>query len=161
VLSGGVSEGDRDLVPRILTQAGVNCVFHKVQLRPGKPLWFGVRRDAAGRTLVFGLPGNPVSGLVCCRLFVIPALHALAGRLAAWDGDARMANLSNEFVLRGGRPTYWPGRRGSSHQDVTALDWLGSADPFALARSDCLIFFAEGNRTYAAGERVPVISLDG
>ncbi len=66
IITGGVSAGQRDLVPATLEAIGVRRVFHKVRLKPGKPLWFGVgpsRGERAG-TLVFGLPGNPVSGLV-------------------------------------------------------------------------------------------------
>ena len=71
VLSGGVSAGVLDLVPQVLQELGVEQIFHKVNLKPGKPLWFGVNADT--QTLVFGLPGNPVSSLVCCELFVRPA----------------------------------------------------------------------------------------
>jgi len=79
---GGVSAGQRDLVPATLEAIGVRPVFHKVRLKPGKPLWFGVgppRAESAG-TLVFGLPGNPVSGLVGFLLFIRDALSVLAGK---------------------------------------------------------------------------------
>src|SRR5262245_34200196 len=76
LLTGGVSVGDYDLVPAALATAGVERVLHGVSLQPGKPLWFGVR----GTTLVFGLPGNPVSALVNAALFVRPALRKLSGR---------------------------------------------------------------------------------
>ena len=75
VSSGGVSVGPHDLVRRILAELGVEEDFWGVAVRPGKPLAFGVR----GRTLVFGLPGNPVSALVGVELFVRPALLALQG----------------------------------------------------------------------------------
>ena len=75
VTSGGVSVGPHDLVRRVEAQLGVEEVFWGVAIRPGKPLAFGVR----GRTLVFGLPGNPVSALVGSQLFVRPALLALQG----------------------------------------------------------------------------------
>ena len=78
VLSGGVSAGVLDLVPSVLAEAGVVEVFHKVNLKPGKPLWFGVRGD----TLVFGMPGNPVASLVCFELFVRPAIARNARRSA-------------------------------------------------------------------------------
>jgi molybdopterin molybdotransferase len=73
VLSGGVSMGKFDLVPKVLRQLGVRQVFHKVAQRPGKPLWFGI--GSRGQA-VFGLPGNPVSTLVCLLRYVIPALAA-------------------------------------------------------------------------------------
>jgi molybdopterin molybdotransferase len=75
VTSGGVSVGPHDLVRRIESELGVEEVFWQVAVKPGKPVAFGVR----GRTLVFGLPGNPVSSLVGCELFVKPALRALQG----------------------------------------------------------------------------------
>jgi molybdopterin molybdotransferase len=75
ITSGGVSVGPHDLVRRIERELGVEEVFWGVAVKPGKPLSFGVR-DA---TLVFGLPGNPVSSLVACALFVVPALRALQG----------------------------------------------------------------------------------
>jgi molybdopterin molybdotransferase len=75
VTSGGVSVGPHDLVRRIEADLGVEEVFWRVAVKPGKPIAFGVR----GGTLVFGLPGNPVSSLVCFELFVRPAVLALQG----------------------------------------------------------------------------------
>ena len=75
ITSGGVSVGPHDLVRRIERELGVEEVFWGVAVKPGKPLSFGVR----GSSLVFGLPGNPVSSLVACALFVVPALEALQG----------------------------------------------------------------------------------
>ena len=75
VSSGGVSVGPHDLVRSVGAALGVDEVLWGVAVKPGKPLWFGVR----GRTLVFGLPGNPVSSLVCFELFVRPAVLALQG----------------------------------------------------------------------------------
>ncbi len=71
ILSGGVSKGKADHVPGVLARLGVDVLFHYVSQRPGKPMWFGM---APGRKPVFALPGNPVSALVCCRHYVIPAL---------------------------------------------------------------------------------------
>lgn len=75
VVTGGVSVGPYDLVPRILKEAGVRRVFHKVAIKPGKPTYFGV----ADGTLVFGMPGNPQSGFVIFKLLVEGALAVLAG----------------------------------------------------------------------------------
>jgi molybdopterin molybdotransferase len=73
--TGGVSVGGHDLVREIERELGVREVFWRIALKPGKPLSFGIRGD----TLVFGIPGNPVSVLVCFELFVRPALAALQG----------------------------------------------------------------------------------
>lgn len=72
ILSGGVSMGKADYVPAVLTELGVEVVFHKVSQRPGKPMWFGI--GPKGQR-VFALPGNPVSALVCCRQYVVPSLQ--------------------------------------------------------------------------------------
>src|SRR5262249_22274153 len=69
LLSGGVSAGKLDLVPEVLAELGVRQVFHKVRIKPGQPLWFGVAVAGGVRCCVFGLPGNPVSSMVCCELF--------------------------------------------------------------------------------------------
>ena len=73
LISGGVSAGVKDLVPGVLAELGVSEQFHKVRIKPGKPLWFGVSERPGRNTLVFGLPGNPVSTLVSYRLFVAPS----------------------------------------------------------------------------------------
>jgi molybdopterin molybdotransferase len=97
VTSGGVSVGPHDLVRRVEAELGVEEVFWQVAVRPGKPVAFGVR---AG-TLVFGLPGNPVSSLVSCELFVKPALLALQG--AAEPGPLFAAGRLGETVARNER----------------------------------------------------------
>lgn len=76
ILSGGVSMGKADYVPEVLGKLGVEVVFHKISQRPGKPMWFGVGPNGQA---VFALPGNPVSTLVCCRQYVIPALESASG----------------------------------------------------------------------------------
>lgn len=88
VLSGGVSMGKADYLPEVLDALGVEVVFHKVSQRPGRPLWFGT--GPTGQA-VFALPGNPVSTLVCCRQYVIPALDAAAGLKEAPPDFAALA----------------------------------------------------------------------
>lgn len=76
VLTGGVSVGDYDLVKDVLMEAGVKMIFWKVKIKPGKPIFFGKK----GKTLVFGLPGYPVSAMVTFQLFVQPAILAMLGQ---------------------------------------------------------------------------------
>ncbi|MFP6900978.1 MAG: molybdopterin molybdotransferase MoeA [Opitutales bacterium] len=76
LLSGGVSKGERDYVPGVLAEYGVETCFHWVRQWPGKPLWFGRR---SGGPLVFGLPGNPLSALTCFHRYVKTVLRGLAG----------------------------------------------------------------------------------
>src|SRR5262249_31382256 len=146
VLSGGVSAGVLDLVPRVLAELGVEQVFHKVNLKPGKPLWFGMRRGHS-TTLVFGLPGNPVSTLVCFELFVRPAIRQLSGCAAIRSG-AIEARLTQEFMHKGGRPTYYPARLEEGGATVTPLAWQGSADLRAFATANALIHFPGGDQHF-------------
>jgi molybdopterin molybdotransferase len=76
VLSGGVSMGQFDFVPSVLTELGAKLVFHKVAQRPGRPMWFGL---SARRKPIFALPGNPVSTLVCATRYLLPALRQASG----------------------------------------------------------------------------------
>jgi len=95
VLSGGVSMGEADFVPQVLAELGVKKVFHKVSQRPGKPMWFGT---GPNKQVVFALPGNPVSALVCCRQYVLPALLQATGR----------KNLPQETVILNEAITFSP-----------------------------------------------------
>jgi molybdopterin molybdotransferase len=88
VSSGGVSVGPHDHVKPALAALGVREVFWRVNQKPGKPLWFGVAESGA---LVFGLPGNPVSSLVCFELYVRPALLAMQGAAVPPRAVARLA----------------------------------------------------------------------
>lgn len=160
VLSGGVSAGILDLVPGVLAELGVEQVFHKVNLKPGKPLWFGTRKAAAPRqqeTLVFGLPGNPVSSLVCFELFVRPAIDHLSGRKT--PSRVITAQLAAEFFHRGERPTYQPGSLDQDGKRVTPLAWKGSADLRTLASANSLICFPSGDHSHAVGETVRVMLI--
>jgi molybdopterin molybdotransferase len=80
VLSGGVSMGQFDFVPSVLEELGAKLVFHRIEQRPGKPMWFGV--SARGKP-IFALPGNPVSTLVCATRYLLPALRDASGAMPA------------------------------------------------------------------------------
>ena len=75
ILSGGVSMGDADYVPKVLKELGVQQIFHRIAIKPGKPIWFGVHKTK--NTAVFGLPGNPLSCQVTFKLFVETYLRNL------------------------------------------------------------------------------------
>ena len=143
VLSGGVSAGMLDLVPSILQDSGVEQVFHKVKVKPGKPIWFGTRTDGNKTSYVFGLPGNPVSSLVGFELFVKAAVRCLFGNTNILTPNSA-AKLTEPHEARGDRPTYWPGcwvRSDESTRLVKPLRWMGSSDLRALGFADVLIFF--------------------
>ena len=110
VSSGGVSIGPHDLVRRVASELGVGEVFWRVAVKPGKPISFGVR----GETLVFGLPGNPVSTLVGFELFVRPALRALEGERDPGP-RFRQATLAR------------PVRRNDARDELVRARWRGGA----------------------------------
>lgn len=163
LVSGGVSAGVKDLVPGILAELGAEQVFHKVRMKPGKPLWFGVRATGEQRSLVFGLPGNPVSTFVSYLLFVRPALRALAG--GNLEGEtASKGQLTASLSHRGGRPTYYPCRRcesagPSSPALVEPLAWRGSSDLAALTKADCLAALPAGDCELPPGSEVEILPL--
>jgi molybdopterin molybdotransferase len=175
VLSGGVSAGKLDLVPGVLQELGVVPHFHKVHLKPGKPVFFGTAdlppeaggeggksspARLAGPTLVFGLPGNPVSSLVCFELFLRPALLSLAGRPddPAWV----RARLAVDFPYRTDRPTYHPARLHCDEQgwSVQPVPWFGSADLRAFLDANALLVLPEGDQVHRAGQLYDVLRLD-
>ena len=162
LLSGGVSAGDLDLVPEILRQCGVEKVFHKVRLKPGKPVWFGrlARGDGEAGTLVFGLPGNPASSLVCFELFARPAIQILAGLPRdVWHLPRAMAVLTAVAKAAPDRPVYLPCRIGHVDGELTAtpLPWTGSSDLLGLAEAQGLIALPAGGGRFEAGTEVEVV----
>ncbi len=89
ILSGGVSMGKADYIPQVLRNLGVKVIFHKVSQSPGKPLWFG--KGPEGQ-LIFALPGNPVSALICCRQYVLKSLLCASGSLKSIPEYAKLTS---------------------------------------------------------------------
>jgi molybdopterin molybdotransferase len=161
LVTGGVSAGVMDLVPSVMAELGVGQIFHKVHMKPGKPLWFGNREAEGKRTLVFGLPGNPVSTLVSFQLFVKPALAALAGSPFEAPRPIR-GQLTAGTKHRGDRPTYHPCRleRGQQGGDaVEPLVWRGSADLAAFTDANGLMILPAGDYELAVGTPVDALPL--
>lgn len=165
LITGGVSAGKHDLVPGTLEALGVQARFHKVRLKPGKPLLFGIgpgrSHDRPG-TLVFGLPGNPVSGVVCFLLFVRPALARLNGRDAPESPLPRYP-LAFPFSHRGDRPTYHPCRLVTQPEGLTKiepLEWAGSADLRTVARADGFAAFPAGDADYPSDAPISYLPLN-
>ena len=157
VTSGGVSVGPHDLVRAIEAELGVDEVFWRVAVKPGKPVSFGVR----GRTLVFGLPGNPVSSLVGFELFVRPAVLALQGhadplprfepgRLAA----AARRNPARDELVRA--------RTRAGDDGAVELEPLAGQESHMIARAaaaDALVFLPRGEGELEAGAPVRYLRL--
>jgi molybdopterin molybdotransferase len=158
LLSGGVSAGKLDLVPEVLHELGVRPHFHRIRMKPGKPLFFGTHDQA----LVFGLPGNPVSAFVCFELFVRPALRRLCGDQNASPPRVR-SRLAQDFSTRNDRPTYHPAwldqaEDGAWH--VRASAWFGSPDQRGLLQSNALLELPAGDLQWREGEWIDVIRVD-
>jgi len=148
ILSGGVSMGKFDLVPKVLAALGVEQVFHRIAQRPGKPMWFGIGREGQS---VFGLPGNPVSTLVCLARYVIPAIAAAMG--AKRREPERLALLSP--VSCQAPLTYF--MPVTIVQDDWGRSWAdpspthGSGDFLSLAGTDGFVELPPGPNTYSKG----------
>lgn len=152
VLSGGVSVGPHDHVKPALAALGVEQRFWRVDLQPGKPTWFGAR----GATLVFGLPGNPVSSYVTYLLFARPALRRLQGAVPALP-PREQARLAQE-VPRRRRTQALRVRLEARSGELTATPTgpQGSHVTASLLGADGLAFVGAGDDAVAAGELVPV-----
>jgi molybdopterin molybdotransferase len=156
VTSGGVSVGPHDLVRRILAELGVEEVFWGVAVKPGKPVAFGVR----GRTLVFGLPGNPVSSLVGCELFVRPALLALQG--ASTPGPVFREGRLAAAVERNAQRDELLRARTLPSDDGIVLEPVAGQESHMIVRAagaDALVLAPRGEGRLAAGERVRYLAL--
>jgi molybdenum cofactor synthesis domain-containing protein len=156
VTSGGVSVGEKDLVKGTMLELGVEQVFWGVKFKPGKPLFFGVRDGAS----VFGLPGNPVSAMVCFELFVRPALAKMMGREER--GRPRVQVYFEEEVRNHFGRTH--AMRVSLEQ--TERGWLarsvgaqGSGLVSSLTKADALALIGPESEGVRAGETVEAIVL--
>ena len=128
---GGASVGDHDLVGEVAQAKGMNRAFYKVAMRPGKPLMAGHMGTAA----MIGLPGNPVSAMVCGHIFVLPVLRKLLG-LAAAPAPRRNARLANSLMPNGAREHYMRARVDAD--GVYVFDRQDSALLTVLADANCL-----------------------
>jgi molybdopterin molybdotransferase len=153
ILSGGVSMGKADYVPQVLAALGVRQVFHGISQRPGKPMWFGM---GSRQQAVFALPGNPVSTLVCCRQYVLPALFAASGRTL----EPRLhAVLSATFTFEPKLTCFLPVRLSSRDDGVvvaTPAPTNTSGDFTSLSGTAGYVELAQEQNVFAAGLSVPL-----
>lgn len=157
VSSGGVSAGEADFLPRLVRELG-KVYFWKVRIKPGMPFLFG----QVGGALLFGLPGNPVSGFATCLTLVRPALEAMSGAVPA--GSVLRARLRVGIHKRHARAEFQRARLACDEQAVvwaTPHAKQGSGMLRGVAEADALILLPEGERTFAAGDVVDVLPLPG
>jgi molybdopterin molybdotransferase len=156
VTSGGVSVGPHDLVRRVEAELGVEEVFWRVAVRPGKPVAFGLRVA----TLVFGLPGNPVSSLVGCELFVRPALRALQG--AVDPGPRFAAGRLSSTVERNPARDDLLRSRATVTDDGVVLEPVSGQESHMIVRAaeaDALVLVPRGDGRLSAGSVVRYLAL--
>jgi molybdopterin molybdotransferase len=153
ILSGGVSMGVFDFVPAVLESLGAEIVFHRINQKPGRPMWFGLSREGKP---IFALPGNPVSTLVCMTRYVLPAMRHAAGRTAAAQERVQLADGVE-------------GPRGMTYFLPVKLHWSDdgaalaeprptntSGDFASLAGTDGVIELPPGPPRHAAGTVAPL-----
>jgi len=151
IVTGAVSVGRKDHVPALLRRLGVRVLFHKVRIRPGKPILFGSR----GRRIVFGLPGNAVSSLVTFHLFVRPVLERLLGRSSGTVFEKGV--LAKPAGNDSGRLSFLPGRlqRRAGEHIITPLRFCDSSDLRAAAAADVFYVLRETQTRAGKGTAVP------
>ena len=152
VTIGGASVGDHDLVAATAKDAGFTLDFHKIAMRPGKPLMLG-HRD---QTPFLGLPGNPVSAIVCGHLFLLPMIRAMLGQFDPLPQTQR-ATLTTSLPANGPRAHYM--RATLNGTDVTPFDRQDSALLTVLTQANCLMIRPPHDGPRLPGDALQIIPL--
>ena len=156
VTTGGASVGEYDLVREALAEDGFDLDFWQIAMRPGKPLMVGRYRG----TPMLGLPGNPVSTVVCAMLFLAPAIERLSGVAPTASAAASTARLGAPVAANDRRQDYLRARLGRADdgiEEVVPFEVQDSSMMRLLAAADCLILRPPHAPAAAAGESVPII----
>ncbi len=159
VTSGGASVGDHDLVQAALGETGMHVDFWKIAMRPGKPLMFGT----IGATRVLGVPGNPVSSLVCATMFLRPAIDTMLGRVTEPEPQPT-ALLGRDLPENDSREDYLRSRLSHDAQGrlvATPFDKQDSSMLSFLSKADCLVVRAPRAPAIKAGAVVNIVPLSG
>lgn len=158
ITTGGVSVGKYDFLKDIFNEEGVKEKFWKVNVKPGKPMYFGVYENFAKKILVFGLPGNPVSSLVNFYVFVKPAIEFLFKQKSL---EPITAVLQNEIKKKDGKRHFALGIlfKDNNEWKVTSKFSQSSGNLVEMSRANCLIVLNEDLRNPQKGERVECIMI--
>ncbi|MCK5390956.1 MAG: molybdopterin molybdotransferase MoeA [Deltaproteobacteria bacterium] len=154
IISGGVSKGKFDFIPGALIKLGAQEVFHKVKQRPGKPLWFGIAEE---NKTVFGLPGNPVSSLICLHRYVLPSLWKSIGINLAEQRP--YAVLEEDYKFEKELTYFLPVKITYSNDGTTTVKPItlsGSGDFTSLAKSTGFIELEENTSHFEKGKAFPL-----
>ncbi len=153
IINGGVSAGDADYVPQVLGELGVNTVFHKVLIKPGKPILVGTTSNG---NVVFALPGNPLSCLVTCKLFVEEYLWCCFGFRHA---RLRKAKLLNDRSKKSSLDEFFPVFREKQTDGYTWRPHHGSGDITAAVGCHGIGWHPQNKRDIKANEVISILSL--
>ena len=160
ITSGGVSVGEHDFVLKILRELGVQIKFWKVNIKPGMPLAFGIYKLPASdaRTLVFALPGNPVSTMVTYLQFVRPALRTMTGGLQASQPLRLVAKLEQDVIKRDGKRHFARGflRNEKGQLFVRLTGSQSSGVLTSLVEANCLVIIPEELAEIKGGSDVEI-----
>lgn len=153
VVTGGASVGEKDFAKQMFAPLGLELLFSKVAIKPGKPAWLG----RAGNTLVLGLPGNPSSAMVTARLFLAPLMAGLSGRDVSAALRWKPADLAAPIPACGERETFLRARWSGNLAEP--LSFQDSGAQKALAEAELLVRQAPRTPAVAAGELVVVLDF--
>jgi len=166
VLTGGVSMGKHDLVEEVLQELGAEFFFTSAEIQPGRPVVFGSAPSprperSTEHTYFFGLPGNPISTMVCFELFARVAVEALSGT-APQPLRYMSAVLGKEVRVRPGLTRFLPARLTGEFDQlkVELVPWQGSGDLAAAARAACLLVVPPDRERIEIGTSVSVLLLE-
>ena len=152
IVSGGISVGDYDFVGKAMEKLSVDQVFYKVRQRPGKPLFFGIKKE----TYLFALPGNPASTLSCFYVYVVPLIKKLQG--ADGKGLSRFQlPITHRFSTKEPRALFL--KAYIEKQRVTILDHQNSSMLISFAKSNALVYIPETKKEYLENELVETLIL--
>jgi molybdopterin molybdotransferase len=151
LVSGGASVGEKDFTRELLAWLGFEIIFHRVNLRPGAPLIFGVNANR----VAFGLPGNPLSHFVCFHLFVAATLARFSGAEPRKFTARRLAEKLSDASSP--RETLWPGRLDV--MGLHPLPWSSAGDVTCLPRTNALIRVPANRATIEAGDEVEFLPV--
>lgn len=153
ITTGGASVGDHDLVAQVAATRGLDRAFYKVAMRPGKPLMAG----RMGTATMIGLPGNPVSALVCGHVFILPVLRKMLG-LGAAPAPRQRAPLATPAPANGPREHYMRAHLGAA--GITIFDRQDSSLMQVLAQANCLVIRPANDPARAQGDMLDYLPLD-
>ena len=154
ITTGGASVGRHDLVMDVAQMLGLKATFHKVRMRPGKPLMAGQFENSA----FVGLPGNPVSALLCAHIFILPMIRKMLG-CACYFPQVQHAFLTHDLEKNGERAHYMRARYNAASREITIFEKQDSALLTVLTQSNALAIRAPNEKPLKKGSEIPFLEF--